>query len=135
MKYESMLKRARENIPDHVKKAERFEIPKVLGHLQGNRTVISNFYKIAETLNRKPEHLLKFILKELAAPGELTKSALIIGTRVSASKVNEKIAAYAREFVICRECGRPDTKLEKEGGTLYIHCTACGAMHPVRERI
>ena len=70
MDYEKMLEKARKELPESVLKTERFEIPKVKGHIQGNRTIISNFNQIAKTLRREPEHLLKFVLKELAAPGE-----------------------------------------------------------------
>jgi len=132
MEYEEMLKRAREKLPESVTKAERFEIPKIRGHIQGNRTVLSNFYQIAATLHRPPEHLLKFILKELATPGELKKTAAIIGTKVSASRVNEKIQKYAETYVICPECKKPDTKLIKEEGVTILRCLACGARKPVR---
>jgi translation initiation factor 2 subunit 2 len=135
MDYEQMLKRAREKLPEVVSTKGRFEIPKVKGHLQGNKTVISNFLQIASILGRDVEHLLKYTLKELAAPGEIKNSTLIIGTKVSATKINEKIQEYADEFVLCRECGKPDTKIEKEGNFSYLRCTACGARHPVKSKI
>jgi translation initiation factor 2 subunit 2 len=130
--YEKLLDKARKELPESVLKAERFEIPKVKGHIQGNRTIISNFFQIADTFRREPEHLLKYILKELATPGELTKSALIMGTKISASRINEKIERYANEFVICSECKRPDTQLVREDKIVFIKCLACGAKHPVK---
>jgi translation initiation factor 2 subunit 2 len=130
--YKKLLEKARKELPESVLKVERFEIPKVRGHIQGNKTVISNFHQIAAVLHRKPEHLQKYILKELAAPGELKQSALMIGAKLSAARINEKIEQYAREFVICPECKKPDTKLIKEGGTTFMKCMACGAKHPVK---
>lgn len=135
MDYEKLLERARDNLPESVFERERFEIPKVRGHIQGNRTVISNFYQIASTLGREPEHLLKYVLKELATPGELKKNALIFGSKVAASRVNEKIRQYANLFVICTECGKPDTKMQKEKHATYIKCLACGAKHPVGGKV
>ncbi len=135
MNYEEMLKQGQEALPESLKKVERFEIPKVKGHIQGNRTIISNFHHIAEVLGRKPQHVLKYILKELATPGELKKNALIIGSKVSASRINEKIEQYASQFVICRECRRPDTKLFKEGGLTFMQCLACGAKHVIHSKI
>lgn len=125
-----MLNLGRELLPESDMKKERFEIPKVKGHIQGNRTIINNFYGIANTLGRTPEHLLKFVLKELATPGELKRSALIIGAKISAQRINEKIQMYANQFVICKECGKPDTKLLKEGTIDYLKCHACGAKYP-----
>jgi len=134
--YKSMLEDVRKNLPEAVFIKERFEIPKVLGHMQGNRTIISNFLQIASTLRRDVDHLLKYVLKELAAPGEIKKSgALILGTKVPASRINEKIRQYANEFVLCIECGKPDTQIVREGELNYMKCTACGAKNFVKSKI
>lgn len=128
-----MLDKARRELPKSVlKEPERFEIPRVKGHIQGNRTVISNFYQIAAALHRPPEHLFKFILRELATPGELKKSAAIIGRKITAERINIKIEQYVNEFVLCPECKKPDTQLYKEGRITFIRCMACGAKHPVK---
>jgi translation initiation factor 2 subunit 2 len=135
MDYEQGLDRAFNNMPKSVLEKERFEIPKVLGHIQGNRTIITNFYQIAATLNRDVDHLLKFVLKELATPGDLKKTGLIFGAKISASRINEKIKKYADEFVLCNECGKPDSKLIKEGDFLYLKCQACGSKRIVKAKI
>ena len=104
MDYKKMLEDVRKTLPESVFLKERFEIPNALGHIQGNRTIISNFLQIASALRREPDHLLKYVLKELATPGEIKKSgALILGTKVPASRIKEKIRKYANEFVLCRE--------------------------------
>ncbi len=132
MEYEKLLEKAREELPKKVlKEAERFEIPKVKGHIQGNRTVISNFYQVADILHRPPEHLFKYLLKELATPGELKKNAAIIGRKISAERINQKIVQYVETYVLCPECKKPDTKLYKEDRITFIRCMACGAKHPV----
>lgn len=136
MGYKELLKQARENLPEAVFEKERFEIPKVRGHIQGNRTVITNFLQIATSLGREPEHMLKYILKELATPGEIKKSgSVIVGTKIPASRINQKIRQYADEFVFCPECGKPDTKLEKDRDLMFIKCAACGCRHPVKSKI
>ena len=135
MDYEQLLNRARENLPEITEETKRFEIPKVRGHVQGNKTIISNFHQIADTLGRKHDHLLKYVLRELATPGDLKNSALIIGTKVSASRINEKIAQYFKDFVICKECNRPDTKLLKEEKMTFLKCAVCGAKQPVKVKI
>ena len=133
--YESLLKRAQEMLPQKTLAAERLEVPKVLGHIQGNRTIVSNFHAIAEIIRRPQEHFLKYLLKELATSGEVTKTALILGAKVPASRINDKIQQYLKDFVICPECKRPDTKLEKEDNVTFIKCSACGAKHAVKVRI
>ncbi|HII71857.1 TPA: translation initiation factor IF-2 subunit beta [Candidatus Woesearchaeota archaeon] len=132
MDYEKMLDKARDEMPESVFESERFEIPRVTGHIQGNKTILSNFNTIANTLNRPPEHILKYLFKELATPGTYRNNVLILGTKVPAARINEKIRKYATEFVLCPDCGKPDTKIMKEGEITYLRCQACGSKHTVK---
>jgi translation initiation factor 2 subunit 2 len=133
--YEKLVDKAYKQLPETVEQEERFTVPKVRGHIQGNRTIISNFHQIATTLGRKPQHLLKYVLKELAAPGELKKNGVIFGSKMPAGRINEKIEKYVEEFVICKECKKPDTKLLKEGNFVFMKCMACGAKTSVKAKI
>jgi len=131
MKYEEMLERAINELPDSVKKTdERFEIPKIRGHLQGNKTVLSNFFQIANYLGRDHKEFLKYMLKEMATAGERRKNQLILARKLSSSSINEKIQIYAKKYVICKECKKPDTTLSKKKGVFFIKCQACGASYP-----
>lgn len=134
--YEQLLARAREQLPEVAKNFERFEIQKVRGHLEGNKTIITNFLQIVESFRREKEHVLKYILKELATPGKIERNNnLILGAKVTSARINEKIKQYAAEFVMCKECGKPDTKFEKESDALFLRCQACGARNPIKARI
>ncbi len=136
LSYEKLLDRARERLPESAKNIERFEVQKVRGHLEGNKTVITNFAQIAEAFRREKEHLLKYILKELATPGRIERNnTIILGTKIASARINEKIKQYATEFVICKECGKPDTKFEKENDALFLKCQACGARNSIKARI
>lgn len=135
MDYEEMLDRAKGQLPDDVQSTERFVIPKVRGHLQGAKTVVNNWFEIAKTLDRKPEHLLKYVQKELATPGEIIKQSVVFGTKLNAAKINEKITQYIDEFVFCPACGKPETKLTKEASVIIMTCQACGARNTVKSRI
>lgn len=130
-----MLRKAKEQLPDEIESTERFVIPKVRGHIQGSQTVINNWFEVAKALDRKPEHLLKYVQKELATPGEIIKQSVLFGSKLSASRINEKIVQYADDFVFCKTCGKPETKLSKEGGVIIMTCQACGARTPVKSRI
>jgi translation initiation factor 2 subunit 2 len=126
-----MLKRAKSQLPEVASGVERFIIPNVRGHIEGNKTIISNFIQIAQHFGRTPEHVLKFVLKELATPGEIKKQFVVFGTKVPASRINEKIKKYAETFVICKECSKPDTKMMKEGDVYFLKCNACGARYSI----
>lgn len=135
MDYESMLERGKKNLPEISLATERFSVPKIAGHLEGNKTVVSNFFQIASMVGRNPEHLLKYISRELAAKGELKKQLLVFNTKLPSSKINEKIEQYVDTYVICKECGKPDTKLVKEGVLTFMRCQACGAKHSINSKI
>jgi len=134
--YKKLLESVRKELPEHVFQKERFELPKAKGHIQGSRTVISNFLQIAAALRREPGNMLKFVLRELATPGEIKKSgSVIVGSKIPASRINEKIKQYASSYVFCYECGKPDTKIEKEGDFSFLKCTACGARNVIKSKI
>ncbi len=135
MNYEELLKKAITELPKIEKTDERFVIPKVQGHIQGTKTVISNFHQIAQTIRRPVEHILKYVLKELATPGEIQGTQLMIGRKISASIINDKIEKYVQTYVICKECTRPDTNMTKEADFLIIKCQACGAKQTLSAKI
>ena len=133
--YEKLLDKAKSNLPEIKQSTERFEMPKAAGHIQGNKTIISNFTAIAKAFNRDQNHLLKYLLKELATPGNVDGPRLILGRKISASLINNKIEEYAQEFVLCHICRKPDTILKKEERVTVMKCSACGAKNPVRAKI
>ncbi len=133
--YEKLLKKAEEELPEQVLGKERFEIEKIRGHIEGNKTVLVNLKKIAKDLRRDENHLLKYLLKELATPGKYVHELAILGTKVAATAINKKIKKYASEFVFCSECSKPDTALIEEKGAIYLKCSACGAKKPVKRII
>jgi len=135
MNYEEMLKQAYSKLPERKITSERFEIPKALGHIQGNKTVISNFSQICDIFNRSHDHLLKYLQRELATPAIIDGPRLVFGRKLSASLINNKIEQYCKEAVLCSECKKPDTKLEKENNVTIIKCMVCGAKHPVKTKI
>ena|SRR3989338_10880678 len=135
MEYEKLLQKAKKELPQIVLSKDRFDIPKVRGHIQGNKTVIINFNEVASTLSREPNHVLKYILKELATPGELKTNMLILGRKIPASSINDKISQYVKEFVLCKECGKADTKIIKDGRFDFVKCAACGAKQPIKSKI
>lgn len=133
--YEKLLDDAYKNLKPIEKSADRFEIPKIEGHIEGTKTILTNLQQIASYLRRNHDHLLKFLLKELATSGSVKNNRLILQRKISSQKINEKIQEYAKEFVICSQCKKPDTELIKDGGFSFIHCLACGAKQSVRGKI
>ena len=133
--YEKLLEQAYEKVKQVDSSGARFEIPKIQGHFEGRKTILTNFGQIASHIRRKPEHFQKFILKELAASGHAEADRLVLNIKVPSAKINQKIEQYVKEFVLCKECGKPDTELIKEDRLSFVKCLACGAKHSVRSKI
>jgi translation initiation factor 2 subunit 2 len=133
--YDNLLKKAYEKVKVVQSNSERFEIPKVSGMVEGKTTVITNFGTISSYLRRDMEHLSKFLQKELATSTKLDKDRLILNTKLSSQKVNDKIMMYSKEFVICPVCSKPDTEIVIEKGIKSKHCLACGAKSPIKYHI
>ena len=132
MGYEEMLEKAYEKLPKRVEEKKRFEIPMAIVEVQGNKTLIKNFPDLLMALRRDANHLSKYLMKELATPGNIQASVLILQRKVPREMLQDKIKDYVKEFVYCKECGEPDTKLMKEGRIIILKCEACGARYPVR---
>jgi len=138
MEYEKLLEEAYGKVKQvSGKDNERFEIPKIEGYFEGKKTILTNFFQIANHLRRNPEHLQKFLLRELATSGQKDGERLVFNNKVPSTKINQKVEEYVKEFVLCKECKKPDTELvkEPENRITFLHCLACGAKHPVRSKI
>jgi translation initiation factor 2 subunit 2 len=129
--YDALLNKAYEKIKPVESKIDRFEIPKVEGHLEGTKAVITNFKQICSYIRRDPEHFLKYLLKELATPGVVRGDRLILTRTISSRLINEKIALYVQDYVLCKECKKPDTEIVRDDRLTFLHCLACGAKKPI----
>jgi translation initiation factor 2 subunit 2 len=135
MEYEKLLEDAYKKIKKVDVASGRFEIPKVEGHFEGRKTILTNFFQIVSHIRRNPDHFQKFMLRELAASGQKDGDRLVLNIKVPSAKINHKIEQYVKEFVLCKECGKPDTELIKEDRLAFVRCLACGAKHSVRGKI
>lgn len=133
--YEQLLNEAFKQIKPIENSGERFEIPKIEGHLEGTKTVLTNILQIVSYLRRSQDHFVKYLLKELATSGTIKNNILILQRTINSSAINDKIYDYVKEFVICKQCGKPDTELTKDKEFTFMHCLACGAKHSVRSKI
>ncbi|HEX69307.1 MAG TPA: translation initiation factor IF-2 subunit beta [Candidatus Bathyarchaeota archaeon] len=131
-KYEELLERAYSQLPPTIFESKRFEIPRVRSTIFGMRTIVHNFKEIAETLNRPPQHLLKFLAKEMATAGVIDDERAIFQGKFENETLQHLVERYTKEYVICPICKRPDTKIVKEKRLWFLVCEACGAKSSIR---
>lgn len=132
MEYESLLKRAMSKA-SRTFAEERFKIPPADVTISGKQTTIRNFNEIARALRRDPKHVSKFIFRELAIPGTVDESKLVLQRNFDRETVEKAIRLYCSEFLYCRECGKADTNLIKKDEITFLKCEACGAERSVKK--
>lgn len=129
--YDKLLEKGMDEVPENVGDHERFELPEVKSRKDGSKTIIENFSKIAEKLNREQKHMSKFLQEELGTAGHIDNGELVLNGEFRRGNVKGRIENYADEFLYCEECGSPDTKMTKEKGVEMLKCQACGARNPL----
>jgi translation initiation factor 2 subunit 2 len=132
--YLSLLDRAKNCLPETIESHERFSLPELDVLQEGKITVIRNFIDITNKLRREPLHVLQYLLRELGTPGNVEDRRAVLKAKLSVSQISDRIQEYTDTFVICSECGLPDTHMLKEGRTLVLECEACGARRPVNAK-
>ena len=132
--YKNLLKKVVDSTNKKELAEDRLKIPKADIFYEGNTTVIKNFDKISDILNRDPNVVLKFLLGSLGTAGELVGPRAVFQGKIPTKNIHDRIKDYTDMFVICSECNRPDTHLVKQGRELLIRCDACGAFRSVKSR-
>jgi translation initiation factor 2 subunit 2 len=131
MDYDDQLDRAIDQTPDIEGSSDRFDVPDPEVRQEGNVSVYENFQSTVKRLDRDEDHVMQFLQSELGTSGHIDESgrARLTGD-FDADRIGDAIDAYTEEFVLCSECGLPDTKFEREHGALMLRCEACGALSP-----
>ena len=132
--YKKLLNRVIKNTPKKEIVEDRFQIPKADIFYEGNTTVIRNFDKISNAINRPQDQILKFLLGGLGTAGEISNNRAIFQGKLIGKNIQNKIKEYVDTYVICSECNKPDTHLVKKGRTTLIRCDACGAFRSIKSR-
>jgi translation initiation factor 2 subunit 2 len=131
--YDDLLKRACEQMPEVSIKKERLELPRIQIQTVGMRTIIFNFKDIANALDRDPQHLLKFLTREMATAATVSESRAIFQGKFRSDSFERLIQRYLESYVTCPVCKRPDTRLVKEKRLSFVVCNACGAKSSVKQ--
>lgn len=129
--YEELLEKAYAELPAMVKETTRFVTPAINAMIQGKLTVVQNVGEVSKLVNREPNLLAKFLLKEFGTSGSLDGQHLTLKGQFRPSQIQEKFEAFLDQYVLCPECGRPDTKILKEERFTFLKCEACGSRHPI----
>jgi len=127
---ESGYEQLQENNPKMKSNARCRILPPNVNLSGRKKTLYTNMKETAEQLNREFDHLKSFLFAELGTTGNVDGThRLVLKGRFRVNQVQSVLSKYASQYVICKNCGSPDTKLEKDKSTrLYsLKCSNCGS--------
>jgi translation initiation factor 2 subunit 2 len=132
--YEQLLKKAYSTITEKTESSQRFVVPEAKAYVEGKTTLLENFADNVGKVRRDPDHLMKFLLGELGTSGKIDGNRAIFNGKFEIQLIKAIFKSYVDDFVICSECGKPDTRLVKDDRVTLLRCDACGSHRPIRKR-
>ncbi len=133
--YNELLARAREEIPQDLRASDvRWEVPEPELAEEGSQTVLRNFNQIVQALRRDSSHFSAFLMKEIGTAARVDGERMLFKGKLGKRQFQGKIDSYVDAYVLCHECHKPDTVIEKDiqTRTNLLKCQACGARRPLR---
>jgi len=125
--YDKLLDRIYLSLPKRTLENQRFELPKALSIIQGKQTLWQNFTKVAKDLDRDPQQLYKFFMKEISTSSTIVNQTLILNGIFDNKKINHILTKFINNFVLCSACKKPDTEIVAQNNVKILKCNACGA--------
>lgn len=115
----------------------RYKMPTVFGKLEGkgngSKTVVPNISEVALSLHRDPGEVNKFFGCELGSQTTYnaeTDRAIVNGHH-NDTVLQQLVHKYVQLFVLCPNCGLPETEYKMKNGLIHHKCAACGAKEMV----
>ena len=130
--YETLLNRARENIPEEISSRSRWRLPAPQIMIEGSNTIFRNFNEVVAMMDRDDNHVYQYILNELGTSGSRDGPRARFKGRIPPKRIKATIANYVNAYIKCTQCAAPDTHFVKEDRTTLLKCQACGATRPVK---
>jgi len=112
----------------------RYKMPLVFGKVEGRgngiKTVIPNISEVSLSLHREAGEVNKFFGCELGAQTSFSMKddrAVVNGSHTDGA-LQSMVHKYVESFVLCPQCGLPETHYKIKSGCIFHKCAACGAL-------
>lgn len=130
--YESLLDKARENIPEEISNRSRWQLPAPQIMIEGANTIFRNFNEVVSMMERDDNHVYQYLLNDLGTSGSRDGPRARFKGRIPPKRIKSAIVTYVNTYIKCNQCSAPDTHFIKEDRTTLLKCQACGATRPVK---
>lgn len=126
LRYYNLLSRAMEQL-NRNKEEEGEKLKLGLSVLRKSRKTYINVVKIADQLNRQPEHLAHFLSKNLLTEGAINKEGqLVLSGSFLQSAIEKSLRQFIEQYVVCKACESVDeTYICKENKLYFLKCDKC----------
>jgi len=111
----------------------RYKMPRITAKVEGRgngiKTVLTNIFEVALSLNREAPEITKYFGCEMGSQTSFsaeTERAVVNGAH-TAQDLQNKLSHYIESFVLCKQCRLPETSYRCKNGTISQKCAACGA--------
>lgn len=104
----------------------RYKMEEVNIVQQGALFAFTNINDISKSLNRTPEHILKFLKKTMGLLITYKNdSAQITKKDLTKNELQKVIFKYVEDNVLCEKCKNPETDIVNDKKKDYRVCKAC----------
>lgn len=109
-------------------KMQRIQV-KVEGKGNGIKTVVVNLSSVAQSLARPGSHVIKWFGQDLGAQTNIDPpdDRWIINGSHDAEVLQKSLFTFIEKFVLCDDCGNPETDISIKDDVIRKDCKACGA--------
>jgi len=108
----------------------RYTMPVLCVKVQGRgkmiKTVILNLDRIAISLERPAEYILKFIGFECGARVDTKNDQFTVGGERKAEELAKILDIFVEKYILCSKCRNPETEMAVKKGEIVLSCRACG---------
>merc|ERR1712000_702890 len=96
------------------------------------KTVWINFPEMCRSMKRPADHVQSYVFAELGTTGSIDGGGrMIIKGRFQPKQIENVVRHYISEYVTCRTCRSPDTRLQKENRLYFLRCDTCNSQRTV----
>ena len=129
---DKLLDRAYILLKKEQKQKKAFVKPEISNH--NRKSYITNFMDFSESINREPEHIRKFLNKDMNVDVSFTKEDNFNSDEISGLKFNNmfksqqimnSITNYMKQYVLCELCKSGSTEIVKIDRINYLKCNGC----------
>jgi len=129
------------NIPTSIQDPSyRYRMPRIMAKIEGKgngiKTILVNLNDIADSLDRPPSMILRFMTIELGSTGkgDLESDRATLTGAFTENNLQKLLDKFIDQFVLCPKCHLPETVLAVRADKSIRHkCKACGAKHKIAE--